>query len=342
MRWLLFLPLIFLLACSPAGEKAQAPKPSDSSAVLRLYAPLEFRTSGLERSVIEDFRKKQNCSVEVRLFDDINLLIQALSSQPDSIDVVFGLPDSFAISDELNDFFLPHTPTHKDALNKGIFAGHSFRLIPYGFSYLSVIYNSSLTEPPTSFGQLQDARFLKQLAVLSPNYSGQGRATVHWMVSLFGNDGYPQMLRALKKNVYRQYDTHAEAIAALKTGESMLLLGLSTWPAWQKEISEDSAGLDFMLFDEGSFLYTEGMGIHKNSNNPTLAGAFVDFMLAPPAQKMIIYKLGLFPVNKKTTLPASLSNIPLSPWLTNDKIRAQGIREYSAEWLSDWDRVMGM
>lgn len=342
MRWLLFLPLIFLLACSPAGEKAQAPKPSDSSAVLRLYAPIEFRSSGLERSVIADFTKKQNCSVEVRLFDDLNKLIEALSSQPDSIDVVFGLPDSFAISDELNDFFLPYTPTHKDALNRVILSGQPFRLIPYGFSYLSVIYNSSLTQPPKSFGQLQDARLLKQLAVLSPKYSGLGRATMHWMVSIFGNDGYTQMLRALKKNVYRQYDTPSEAISALKTGESTLMLGLSTWPAWQKEISEDSADLDFAMFDEGSFLYTEGMGIHKNSSNPALAGAFIDFMLQPSAQKMIIYKLGLFPVNQKTTLPTSLSNIPLSPWLTNDKLRAQDIREYSPEWLNEWDRVMGM
>lgn len=331
-----------MMACTPAEEKAQAPKPSDGSTVLRLYAPLEFRSSGLERSVIADFTKKHNCSVEIRLFDDVNKLIEAIYSQPDSIDVVFGLPDSFTFSDDLKDSFLPYTPTHKDALNRVIPSGQPFRLIPYGFSYLSVIYNSSLTEPPTSFGQLQDARFLKQLAVLSPKYSGLGRATMHWMVSIFGNDGYTQMLRALKKNVYRQYDTPSEAISALKTGESTLMLGLSTWPAWQKEISEDSADLDFAMFDEGSFLYTEGMGIHKNSNNPTLAGAFVDFMLAPPAQKMIIYKLGLLPVNKKTTLPASLSNIPLSPWLTNDKIRAQGIREYSAEWLSDWDRVMGM
>lgn len=342
MRWLLFLALIFMMACTPAEEKAQAPQLSDSSTVLRLYATVEFRSSGLERSVLADFTKKHNCSVEVRLFDDANKLIEAIYSQPDSIDVVFGLPDSFTFSDDIKDSFLPYTPAHKDALNRVIPSGQPFRLVPYGFSYLSVIYNSSLTEPPTSFGQLQDARFLKQLAVLSPNYSGQGRATVHWMVSLFGNDGYPQMLRALKKNVYRQYDTHAEAISALKTGESTLLLGLSTWPAWQKEISEDSADLDFALFDEGSFLYTEGLGIHKNSRNPALASAFVEFMLSPSAQKMIIYKLGLFPVNKKTALPTALSNIPLSPWLTNDKIRAQVIREYSAEWLSEWDRVMGM
>ncbi len=342
MRWLFYLPLIFLLACTPAGEKAQTPKQSDSSAVLRLYATQQFRTSGLERTVLEDFTKKHKCSVEVRLFDDASQLIKAIASQPDSIDVVFGLPDSFASSDSLNAHFLPYLPAHKDALNRVLFTGHPMHLTPYGFSYLSVIYNSSLTQPPTSFGQLQDDRFIKQITVLNPKYSGPGRATVHWIVSLFGTDGYAQMLNALKKNIYRQYDTQAEAISALKTGESTLMLGLSTWPSWQKEISEDSADLDFTLFDEGSFMYTEGMGIHKNSNNTTLAAAFLEFMLQPAAQKMIIYKLGLFPVNQKTMLPPSLSRVPLSPWLTNDKIRAQDIRQYSPQWLNDWERVMGM
>lgn len=342
MRWLIILPLILLIACTPTGEKAQAPKPSDSSAVLRIYAPVQFRSSGLERSTIEDFTKKHNCSVELILFDDVSLLAQAILEQPDSIDVVFGLPDSFASSENLKDSFLPYTPSHKDALSRELFSEHPQNLIPYGFSYLSIIYNSSLTEPPTSFGQLQDARFLKQLAVLSPKHSGLGRATVHWMVSLFGNDGYTQMLRALKKNVYRQYDTPADAISVLKTGECTLMLGLSTWPAWQKEISEDSADLDFTMFDEGSFLYTETMGIHKKSRNPALARAFLEFMLAAPAQKMIIYKLGLFPVNQKTMLPASMSAVPLSPWLTNDKIRAEDIRQNTAQWLNEWERVMGM
>ena len=187
MRWLFYLPLIFLLACTPAGEKAQTPKQSDSSAVLRLYATQQFRTSGLERTVLEDFTKKHKCSVEVRLFDDASQLIKAIASQPDSIDVVFGLPDSFASSDSLNAHFLPYLPAHKDALNRVLFTGHPMHLTPYGFSYLSVIYNSSLTQPPTSFGQLQDDRFIKQITVLNPKYSGPGRATVHWIVSLFGD-----------------------------------------------------------------------------------------------------------------------------------------------------------
>jgi len=330
------------MACTPTGQKDQTPQQSDAGGVLRLYATMQFRSSGLQRSVLEDFCKEQNCSVELRLFDDLILLIQAISSQPDSIDIVFGLPDSFALSDSLKDFFVPFSPTHKDALSREVFSGQPSRLIPYGFSYLSVIYNSFLTQPPKSFGQLQDGRYLKQLAVLSPKYSGPGRATIHWIVSLFGADGYTQVLRALRKNVYRQYDTSAEAISALKTGESTLLLGLSTWPGWQKEISEDSANLDFAMFDEGSFMYTEGMGIHKNSSNPTLAAAFADYMLSPSAQKMIIYKLGLFPVNQKAMLPAALIDVPLSPWVTNDRIRAQEIRQGSPEWLREWERVMGM
>ncbi|MCB5251455.1 MAG: extracellular solute-binding protein [Candidatus Cloacimonadaceae bacterium] len=340
-RLILILPLILLLACTPSDKKEQVPQPRDSSTVLRLYAPVEFRSSGLEKALIESFRKEHNCSVEIRLFDDLNLMIQAISAQPDSIDVVLGLPGCFALSDSLDGYFLPYSPPQQDALARDIFSGAALRLVPYGFSYLSVIYNSALIQPPTSFGQLQDAMFLKQLAVLNPRYSGPGRATVHWIVSIFGDAGYSQMLRALKKNVYRQYNTHFEAISALKTGEIALMLGLSTWPGWQKEISEDSADLDFALFDEGSFRYTECMGIHEGSSNPALAGAFLDFMLQPAAQKMVIYKLGLFPVNQKTLLPAALSDVPLSPWLTNDKISEENIRESSSTLLSAWERVMG-
>ncbi len=341
MRRFLLFGLLLLMACGPRAEADPDAVNRGSQGILRIFATQDFYSSGLEAVLIDDFEKQQNCLIELSLFDDVNQMISAVIKDSIKADIVFGLPSSFVAADSLTGYFLPYSPANAEDLSGQRTEGNSSRLIPYGFSHLSLVYNTKmLDDPPSSFGELQDARFLRQMAILDPDLSGPGLAEIHWIISLFGTSGYTQALRALRKNVSRQYPHHSDALNSLKSGENSLMIGLSTWPAWQKEIYPDSAVLDFVLFDEGSYLYTECMGLHKSAANLALAAAFIDFVLSPSAQKLITYKLGLFPVNRKTMLPPAFSDVPLSPWMRRSQIKPEDIFQDNDRWLSYWQRYL--
>nr|MDK2851720.1 thiamine transport system substrate-binding protein [Candidatus Cloacimonadota bacterium] len=341
MRKALLIALFILTACTPQNQKNQDPKSENPDAKLKIYALTDFASSGLQNAIIPDFERDYNCQVELSFYGSPDALIRALRSPQADADIIFGIPSSFAASDSLDSFFLPYSSSVAEDLAKDCHPDLSSHIMPYGFSYLCLIYNSSLIEnPPASFGELQDARFLNSMALLDPLVSGCSRASIQWIVSIFGSSGYNQMLRALRKNVSSQYVNPQDALAALQDGDSKLVIGLSTWPAWQKEINPQKSGLDFVLFSEGSFLYTECLGIHRESKNPALAGAFVDYALSPPAQKMIIYKLGLFPANRKTMLPPAFSDVPFSARTTNDRLSSELIFRDTQRWLDNWQRYL--
>lgn len=339
MQKTLLIVLLILTACMPRDQKKQVAVSSNSFQFLKIYALTDFYRSGLQDAIIPDFEKDYDCRVELQLYNDPEALIRALRSPNADADIIFGIPSSFAASDSLEGYFLPYSSSTNEDLAQDCAPDPDDHTMPYGFSHLSVIYNSSLIDnPPASFGELQDARFMDSMAILDPFVTGSSRAGIHWIVSIFGTSGYTQMLRALRKNVSTQHDHPQDALSALQEGKSKLMIGLSTWPAWQKEIHPQEPGLDFVLFSEGSFLYTESLGIHQQSKDPALAGAFVDYALSPSAQIMIIYKLGLFPANRKTMLPPAFSDVPFSARTTNDRLKKDLVFSDTRRWLANWQR----
>jgi len=338
VRNLLLLILLVLSACKPVQNPPQ--NSSQTVSGLTLFATEEFRSSGLEATIVPDFEKEMKCKINIRLFSDPALMMRAFVEAGDSVDIVIGIPNGFVSPDSLQPYFRPYQPTAMADLNKDCIADSQFRIIPYGFSYLGLLYNKEvLGTPPASFGELQDERFLNQMALISPETSAAGRAMLHFSIALFGQEGFEQMLRALRKNVYREYPSVQQALAAVNSGESVMMPGPVTLAAWQRELSGSESKLEFAFFDEGAYQYSECMGIAQNSVNASLAESFIDFMLKPSSQKMVIYKKGLFPSNRKTILPNSFEKVPFSPWLVNSKMRANFSTEQSEIWLSTWAQV---
>lgn len=65
-----------------------------------------------------------------------------------------------------------------------------------------LIYNTSLVKtPPQSFGELQDAKYLSQIAICDPQTSGLGRSMLFWSVALFGTQGYEHLLEELTEKI---------------------------------------------------------------------------------------------------------------------------------------------
>ncbi|MEN6444757.1 MAG: thiamine ABC transporter substrate-binding protein, partial [Candidatus Cloacimonas sp.] len=149
-----------LFSCSKEGDK-QANK--NYKHKLILYATEEFRKSGFEHSIVPDFQNKHNCKLEVVLFPNTAELCNAVKDKKNygKYDLAIGIDNSFAVSETLAAYFVPPESFNEDSLIKETMFDPSLRLIPFAYSNLSLVYNVSLIKnPPQSFGELQDAKYL--------------------------------------------------------------------------------------------------------------------------------------------------------------------------------------
>lgn len=338
--WLPLFLCIILFSCAKEAPAEQS-HASETAGVLHIFAPLSFRSSGLEAVLIKDFEEQHNCVVQLHLFEDRQAFAEGIMAVPDTLDLVLGIDNALAARHQLQDYFVTHKSDELPHAVPEIRGDATLRLLPYVYSYLALLYNSRIIESaPQSFGEMQDAKYLRQLGLINPQSDAWGEAFMHYLLALFGEDGYEHLLRALKKNVYRTFDTREEALAALQTGECTMLFGPFSYPAWQTELNPQSGEIQMKLFKEGSYLITSSVGLAKQSKQSTLAKAFIAHLLSESAQKLLLYKSGLLPTNPKVTLPLSYSSLPLSVYSLNDRLSRATIRERHSAWHESWNRLL--
>ncbi len=343
--WVLIAVSLTSFACKKAKPTPKAtPDKVYPASELTIYVTDRFRSSGLEGTIIPDFSKKFNCKINLVLRGDTADLASSLNV-PDSVgvDLVLGLTNSFAVSDSLLDWFEPYALNSATSLARDAKFDGSNRLIPYGYSYLSLVYDTrQLSSPPTSFGSMQDATYISQMAICDPNRSGLGRATLLWLRALFGERGHEVAWSSLRKNIGMAFASQEEAIAALKEGRYAMILAYNTLPAMFTEQDSETNYFKSQMLEEGSFRYIETAGIHKNRRNPEMAKLFIDHLLSPSSQKMMMYKLGLFPANSKTALPMSFSRVPVYSFSVDNRLTPEQISTGLGTWLGYWNNLFNL
>ena len=339
--WLcIILGLIVLSACGKDEVREKA-KPPKASGVLKVWALESFRKSGLEAVLIPEFENKYNCRVDLQLFESRIDLAAAVKADSASTDLILGIDNALAASDQLWDYFMPHKAEDFPTLIRESITDASYRLIPYAYSYVALIYNTRLVDsPPKSFGEMQDAKHFRQIALPDPQLSSWGAAFMHYVVSMFGEEGYEHLLRALRKNVYRSYGNDNLALDAVLSGECSMMFAMFSTAAWLKDAQRSEPEIKMQVFKEGSYLFTESAGIHRKAQNPALAEAFLKYLNGESAQKMVLYKTGLLPTHKKVMLPMAYSNLPLSVYALNDRLDRDTIANQQQAWLDVWQQVM--
>ena len=339
------LILIMVLLVLSCGKKAEKPKPAPTNTSrlpktqLTIFARDNIRSSGLEGTLIAEYKQKYNCDVTLTLFAGMDSLIQAIKNPANAgkVDVVMSLDGTFAAREDVRELFLPQPSFNLGSMSRDIAVDSQKRLIPYGYANLGIIYNSRVFDHgPESFGELQDAKYFRQLAICDPYTSGEGLALLHWSMALFGPNGYQYMWKSIKKNISKVYPSYSQAVQALTSGKCSMLLGYNSTPAWLEEIDPANKLYKQIMMKEGGFQYSEMAGIPRESTRAGVAAHFINYLLSDTAQKMVIYKLGLFPANSRTMLPVSFARVPISSYVVNRRLTEAAILEGQESWLQFW------
>lgn len=335
----MILALGLLTACRETKPPVEEKPPPTN---LTVYALQNLRDSGFEAVVLKDFARENNTTLKLVLFPDVaELLAAASDSLKGAPDVILGVDSAFAMSDSLLETF---SPIPEIALNEIIFdipRDPQKRLVPYAYANLSFLYNNRIvSQPPQSFGALQDSRFFSEIALCDPFKSGLGRSQLYWSLALYGESGYEHFWTSLRKNVHKVYPDAGSALEALRKGECGILLGFNSSPAWITDQEPAETHIQFQDPEEGCFQYVESAAISSRGKNRETAVKFVRYLISPETQQFVMYKLGLLPANGRAALPGGWASLPLSVFGVNEKLAYLPLRWNHPLWLAAWEKAI--
>lgn len=310
-----------------------------STSELNVYALQEIRDTGFESAVLKEFAAQNGTKLDLTLFPDLPSLLDTLAAKtdPPGPDLVLGLDNAFVLDDSLLLAFDPLPEISLREIRRQVPRDPARKLVPYACANLTLLYDSNLfPQPPRSFGELQDARYYAELALCDPRSSGLGRSSLLWFLSIFGEQGYAQLLNSLRMNVRKVYADRFEALDALRKGECTLMLGFDSTPAWIAEFSPADARILSSMPREGSFLYVRSAAVCKDAPNQETAVKFLEYLISPEAQQFVMYKLGMMPVNGRAPLPNGFDRVPLDVYATNSRLDEDLARQSMARLLQIW------
>ena len=138
----LLLALLLLFSC---GQEKNKQGNTHYKHKLVVYTTDEFRKSGFEHSIVPDFQNKHKCQLEFVLFRNTAELCKAIKDKANygKYDLAIGIDNSFAVSETLAVNFVPPESFDSELLIRETIFDPALRLIPYAYSNLSLIYNTT-------------------------------------------------------------------------------------------------------------------------------------------------------------------------------------------------------
>ncbi len=334
----LFILALIILSCNNTDNN----EISKEIETLDIYAVEIFLNEEFYENIIPLFTDIFKCEVNITKFPNALSMLERAISEKDStnIDLLFGLDNTLLFLAEQDSLLVPYESNYVHDIPKDLIFDEEFYINPICYSNIAFNYNSYvISDPPITFGEMQDNKFKDQIILLDPRTSSVGRAMLFWSVVAFGRNGYSHFWRSIKDNVFVIYENQNDAYNAYLAGEAPMILGMETTPLYH--IQHDNADkFKSTIPEEGGFKFIQGVGIMKATQQQYLSRKFVDFLLSVEFQEMIPSELWMKPVNKKVKLPVDYEILQqISKDHTKGLSNRQTRWQYE-EWISKWKKIM--
>ena len=331
-----FLILLFFSGCQPQRKTDNLSK----IPVLTIYSADNFISEKIWDHTIPVFETKYECKIELRKFNDAKKLLDFVINERNisKADIVVGL-DNVLLSETLNaNLLIKYKPETLLLVDKTYYFDKSYRLIPICYNYLAFVYDSeSITDPPETFGQMQDGKWRKKFIIENALNTSMGRGMLFWSVAAFGEGGYKHFWRSIKENIFTITNMWEDAFNIFLAKEALMFLGYVTFPIYPIEGIEK---YKVIIPQEGGFKIIEGAGILKSTRNLKLSQNFMEFLLSNNFQKYIPSLRLMFPVNKNINLPVEFESILIPGKDFSKNLNLKFINKNSKNWIQKWEKMM--
>jgi thiamine transport system substrate-binding protein len=200
--------------------------------------------------------------------------------------------------------------------------------------------------PPQRLGDLTLPNFHDLLVVENPATSSPGLAFLLATVAAYGDDGWQDYWRALRRNGVKVVDGWQEAYtqqfsgAAGSPGKRPVVVSYATSPAAEVIFAgKPLATAPTAVVEAGCFRQVEYAGVLRGAHNPAGARKLIDFMLSERFQADVPGSMFVYPVRRDVPLPEAFRKFAAQPerplTLPPTEIAANRDR-----WIDAWTRIV--
>lgn len=203
-------------------------------------------------------------------------------------------------------------------------------ILPIAVSGNSLIYSKAVFEPkgwdaPSSWFDLWDPRFKGHTGMYGMSSTGGVEMLLQVAKELTGDynnlDPAFEKFKELRENIYEFFPSAGAWETALQQGE--LWLGVNSYTR-AIQLTNSGQPIGTVLPAAGIPSHELSAGLAEGSQNSKTAHAWMNFLLSPEAQELVVANLGYSPSTTGVTIPEALKPFYPDPELV---------------WFPDWRKV---
>jgi thiamine transport system substrate-binding protein len=311
---------------------------AQNPAELNVYTYSSFPAPLVEN--IKSYFQKSGVAVNFKTFSDTGPLFNQLLQETKSpkADVVIGLDRNYAAKAVKQDLFQAYRPKAASAIKKDLIFDGRFRLTPFDFGYIVFNYDSEkLAKVPKSHRDLLDPYYKGKIIIENPLTSSPGQVFLLTTIALYGEHGYLDYWKSLKKNLLTITPGWDEAYGMYTSGEAPIVLSYGTSPVYHL-LYDKTERYKALVLDDAAYAQIEGAGIVKGARHLANARLLMEHILAPEFQKLIPENQYMYPVRKDLPLPSSFRVAAKVERLLN--LPAKQVENRLDRWLAAWEKTI--
>lgn len=328
-HFIVFLATVFVGLSVARVWQNQRDTEKGSQPVLRVFGTSSFVSQwGPGPWLKENFERTCGCRVEFFDGADTILLMQRVKSESRmGVDVVLGLDQyDLELAEKSFDWQSVDAKGFQFVDEAKAWVGQS-AMIPYDWSVLSFVFRKSdLKQLPKSLEDLLAEEYRGQISMEDPRTSSPGLQFLLWLLSMKGEDETFNFLKKFNRQVKTYSTSWSMAYGFFRKKQALSAWSYVTSPVYHVIEEKDS---DVIAVDlaEGHPIQFEFLGIPSICKQCDLAQKFVQMILSPEGQKVIMEKNYMFPVIQGVKAGTPFANIPQYKTVVSTSIPSAADRE---------------
>lgn len=277
------------------GDQAK----SNEDKKIHIYASASFMAKWGPGPALKELFEKQNISkIEFIEASDMALTMQKINFEGDSsiVDVVLGI-DQFDISRLVNKIKWREIERNNSIkfvnnLNQ-VTAEKTF--LPYDWSPMSFVVRKDIKTNINSLDGLLSDELKAKISLQDPRTSSPGLQFLAWVFETKTNEEAIKYIKAIVKQAHSFSPSWSASYGLFKNRQTDVVFSYVTSPVYHLIEEKDD---QFLSIETSEALPTqiEFAGIPLSCKNCEAAEIFVNFLLSPEAQKIIMTKNYMLPV----------------------------------------------
>ncbi|MBC7464372.1 MAG: thiamine ABC transporter substrate-binding protein [Bdellovibrio sp.] len=336
-HFIIFIALIFS-GLIIAFMNSNTNKVTTDNLVITVYASSSFVAKwGPGPALASLFEKQNNLKVEFVVSSDVSMTLQKISFEgKNSIaDVVVGL-DQFDLTrsagkikwkDITKNSSVSYSPEIEDLAKQQAF-------LAYNWAPMSFVTRQDLAVTVEKLDDLLKPELKGKIALQDPRTSSPGLQFLIWVFENKSMSDAKQFLKSLNQQVHSYSAGWSAAYGLFKNKQADIVFSYVTSPIYHLVEEKDPSYIS-LEFKEAHPLQIEFAGIPDSCKNCEGANKFVHFLQTTEAQKILMTKNYMLPIESKTKNSTAFDSIKVyktKPFKVYDKVQLD-------DWIQIWSEV---